>query len=425
MHCPHIRRPENQNQERPGVALRPHRCAAFWSEPVEGVYLAAVCLTSGYRSCPRLPQPQASQPRASQRVARSTLTEIAPLSPSLVPPKPARQSESHPSPLFTPVEFLVLSLGITDVFVFLFVALCLIYQPPNAQEVASLPLLAKISAIVVPTPTTMPTPPHTPVLSPTAVATDVRAESGPAQIAAAHVQEAADEAPTSEPTAQPAQLPVTRSPAPPSPTSTQLPQTPLPPAPTPTQSPSTPTLTPTQPPAAKSLSFAASSLADTPAPTLARAPADSPPTRLVIPRIGLDVPVRPVGAKQIENDGQAHLIWNTLPDAACFHQTSAYPGHPGNTVINGHRDVGQAVFRSLDQVAIGDAINVYAGDSVYVYHVTEKLIVPHTRASPEQHAENQRLIGYLPEERLTLITCTPIGSTTHRLLVIAKPPADR
>jgi sortase A len=118
-------------------------------------------------------------------------------------------------------------------------------------------------------------------------------------------------------------------------------------------------------------------------------------------------------------------MWDTLPDTAAFHETSAYPGQPGNTVINGHRDIGASVFRSLGEVEIGDAIYVYAGDAqAYAYYVTEILVVPHTHASPEQHAANRQLLKYYPEVRLTLVTCEPIGKATHRLVIIAKPSAE-
>ena len=70
---------------------------------------------------------------------------------------------------------------------------------------------------------------------------------------------------------------------------------------------------------------------------------------------------------------------------------------------------------------VGDEIIVYAGDVGYPYYVTETLVVPEAFASARQRDENARLISYMPEERLTLITCTPIGLATHRLLVIAKP----
>ncbi|HFD39917.1 MAG TPA: sortase [Anaerolineae bacterium] len=152
-------------------------------------------------------------------------------------------------------------------------------------------------------------------------------------------------------------------------------------------------------------------------------PASSPPTRLVIPALGLDIPVVPVGVKRIREDGRTRLVWDDAPNAGGFHQTSAYPGQPGNTVINGHRDIGGAVFRHLDRLQPGDEIILYVGDVPYFYQVAEKLIVPETFATAEQRAENLRLIGYIPEERLTLVTCTPVALATHRLLIIARPPA--
>jgi sortase A len=155
-----------------------------------------------------------------------------------------------------------------------------------------------------------------------------------------------------------------------------------------------------------------------------RPPATSPPTRLVIPKIDLDIPVLPVGVKTVRAGGQERVIWDDVPDAGAFHSTSAYPGQPGNTVINGHRDIQGSVFRHLNKLDVGDEIVLYVGDVAYPYRVTETLIVPETFASAQQRAENMKLISYMPEERLTLVTCTPVGLATHRLLVIARPPED-
>ena len=152
-----------------------------------------------------------------------------------------------------------------------------------------------------------------------------------------------------------------------------------------------------------------------------RVPADSPPTRLVIPKLALDIPVLPVGVKTVREGGKAQVVWADVPNAGGFHKASAYPGNPGNTVINGHRDILGAVFRHLDRLTVGDEITLYVGDVTYLYYVTEALVVPETFASAEQRAANLRLISYMPEERLTLVTCTPVGLATHRLLVIAKP----
>lgn len=150
-------------------------------------------------------------------------------------------------------------------------------------------------------------------------------------------------------------------------------------------------------------------------------PAQSPPTRLTIARIGLDVPVLTVTTKVVQQGGRAREVWGDVPNAGGFHYTSAYPGNAGNTVINGHRDIQGGVFRHLDRVAVGDEIVLYVGDVAYAYQVTEILVVPETFASAAQQAENLRLIGPMPEERLTLVTCTPVGLATHRLLVIARP----
>jgi len=166
----------------------------------------------------------------------------------------------------------------------------------------------------------------------------------------------------------------------------------------------------------------------TPEPTLAaptptaRPIADSPPTRLVIAKIDLDIPVLPVGVKTVQENGRSRAVWADVPNAGGFHETSALPGQPGNTVINGHRDILGSVFRHLDRVQVGDQIMLYVGDVAFPYRVTETLVVPETFASAKQRSENLRLIGTMPEERLTLVTCTPVGLATHRLLVVAKPP---
>jgi sortase A len=152
-----------------------------------------------------------------------------------------------------------------------------------------------------------------------------------------------------------------------------------------------------------------------------RSSADSPPTRLVIPKIAVDIPVLPVGVKTVWEQGRSRLVWADVPNAGGFHETSAYPGNPGNTVINGHRDIQGAVFRHLDEVEVGDEITLYVGEVAYPYRVSETLVVAETFATARQRAENLQLIGYMPEERLTLVTCTPVRLATHRLLVIAKP----
>ncbi len=120
-----------------------------------------------------------------------------------------------------------------------------------------------------------------------------------------------------------------------------------------------------------------------------RPPATSPPTRLMAPDIGLNAPVGPVGIKTVGHGASARMVWDDLPDAAGFHEASAYPGNPGNTVINGHRDIYAAVFRHPDRVEVGDEIILHVGSVAYPYQVTGTLVVPEVFATAGRRAENR------------------------------------
>jgi sortase A len=133
------------------------------------------------------------------------------------------------------------------------------------------------------------------------------------------------------------------------------------------------------------------------------------------------VRVRPVGYSTTQEEGETVARWDTRPNAAGFHETSALPGHPGNTVINGHRDIYGAVFLDLDKVKVGDQILLFVGEQAYPHQVTQTRKVRYVRASPAKQALHLLLMGDMPEERLTLVTCTPVGLATHRLYVIAHP----
>jgi LPXTG-site transpeptidase (sortase) family protein len=51
----------------------------------------------------------------------------------------------------------------------------------------------------------------------------------------------------------------------------------------------------------------------------------------------------------------------------------------------------------------------------------ERVIFPERFARLEQRVENARWILPSEDERLTLITCWPYESNTHRLVLVAKP----
>lgn len=138
--------------------------------------------------------------------------------------------------------------------------------------------------------------------------------------------------------------------------------------------------------------------------------------KLLIPKINVDVPV----------------IWNTTPDntsqMAAMENGVAYfgipganskPGQIGNTVLSGHSsndilDGGdyKFIFARLDQLQNGDSIYINYESKRYTYTITKREVVKPTEVS--------KLVYATDKPMLTLITCTPLGTATNRLLVTAE-----
>jgi sortase A len=150
-------------------------------------------------------------------------------------------------------------------------------------------------------------------------------------------------------------------------------------------------------------------------------PAAGPPERLVIPAIELDSTVIPVGWHVIEDGGSQYSIWQVADDAVGWHNTTVYPGHAGNIVLNGHHNIQGQVFRYLVDVEVGDQILVHTEDRIYHYAVAEKHILKEKGEPPEVRQKNAKWIAPTQEERLTMVTCWPYTNNTHRLVVVAKP----
>ncbi|MFQ5408903.1 MAG: sortase [Anaerolineales bacterium] len=146
------------------------------------------------------------------------------------------------------------------------------------------------------------------------------------------------------------------------------------------------------------------------------------PQRLEIPSIDLDAPVLPVGFVQFEQTGGNYVQWQ-VPDeyAVGWHGLSAGLGEAGNTVLNGHNNVFGEVFRFLDQVVVGDVLNVYSGGQLHAYRVTESLILAERDQPIEVRQENAKWIAPSDDERITLVSCYPYQSNSHRLIVVAQP----
>jgi len=161
-------------------------------------------------------------------------------------------------------------------------------------------------------------------------------------------------------------------------------------------------------------------LAATPQTVLVPAPiaAGDSPDRIVIPAIQLDAPVEVVGW-HIE---QGISVWDVpARRVAGWLKTSAPAGQNGNTVLDGHHNIEGQVFRQLVDLKPGDVVELYAKGNVYRYGVTEKHILPDRDQPMDVRIANAKWIQPTNDERLTLVTCWPYTSNTHRLVIVARP----
>jgi LPXTG-site transpeptidase (sortase) family protein len=146
------------------------------------------------------------------------------------------------------------------------------------------------------------------------------------------------------------------------------------------------------------------------------------PLRVVIPSIELNAPVIPAPVDFETIAGKEFLQW-MVPDeyAIGWHTTSAMLGETGNTVLNGHHNAYGEVFVSLENVSEGDIIMVESDHTRYIYQITNKMILPEKYEQIEVRMNNAQWILPSVDERLTLISCWPYETNTHRLIVVARP----
>lgn len=119
---------------------------------------------------------------------------------------------------------------------------------------------------------------------------------------------------------------------------------------------------------------------------------------LQIPSIKLDAPVY---------EGTSDIL---LKKGLGWYKESASPGE-GNTAIAGHRDIYGSWFKDLDKLNIGDEIILEFQQTEFLYRVESVFIT---------EANDWSVILPHDENILTLTTCHPLGSSTHRLIVKAK-----
>lgn len=119
-----------------------------------------------------------------------------------------------------------------------------------------------------------------------------------------------------------------------------------------------------------------------------------------IPEINVSLPIYHGTDDSVLQRAVGHLEWSSLPVG----------GSSSHCVLSGHRGLPSAkLFTNLDQLREGDVFLLRVLDEVLTYEVDQILIVEPQETSALQIIEGQDLC--------TLVTCTPYGVNTHRLLV--------
>ncbi len=144
-------------------------------------------------------------------------------------------------------------------------------------------------------------------------------------------------------------------------------------------------------------------------------------TRITAESIKLDAEVIEIGWHKVIQNGIVTNVWAVADYVAGRHKNSALPGQGGNIVLSAHHNIKGEIFRYTLNLEPGDIITLYDETTSYQYIVEDKFIVKDRGEPDAVRRENNKWIGPFNEERLTLVTCWPFNSNTHRLIVIAKP----
>lgn len=124
-------------------------------------------------------------------------------------------------------------------------------------------------------------------------------------------------------------------------------------------------------------------------------------TYLDIPAINLYLPVYNNTDPETLQVGPGHLEYTSLPIG----------GSNTHCVITGHSGLTtNTLFTNLDKLKIGDTFSLHTLDEIFTYEVDQiKMVLPEDAAEYIQAEQNKDFV--------TLLTCTPTGINTHRLLI--------
>lgn len=119
-----------------------------------------------------------------------------------------------------------------------------------------------------------------------------------------------------------------------------------------------------------------------------------------IPKINVTLPVYHGTSESVLQVAIGHLEWTSLPVG----------GESSHCVVSGHRGLPSAkLFTDLDKMEVGDTFLLRVLDEILTYEVDQILIV--------EPQETKALMIEEGQDLCTLVTCTPYGINTHRMLV--------
>lgn len=119
-----------------------------------------------------------------------------------------------------------------------------------------------------------------------------------------------------------------------------------------------------------------------------------------IPSLKVSMPIYHGTEESVLQVAVGHLEWTSLPVG----------GESTHCVLSGHRGLPSAkLFTDLDRLVVGDRFRLGVLDQVLTYEVDQILIV--------EPQDTEALLIEEGKDLCTLVTCTPYGINTHRLLV--------
>lgn len=130
---------------------------------------------------------------------------------------------------------------------------------------------------------------------------------------------------------------------------------------------------------------------------------------LVIPKINITAPI--IFAKSTD-DSEIH---ENLKYGVVHYKGTAAPGVAGNSFITGHSSnywweggSYNYIFANLNKLTFGDQAKIYHNGNKYIYQVTSVKVV---------EANDLSVLDQTEKPTLTLMTCTPPGTSWKRLIV--------